>query len=292
MLGKNTSIYKGWVTEQLRYKNMPKTLDVINLGSSCDANDFDYDLWDVDGFNFASAPQDVYYDNQLLEQYGIQVRPGGIVFISLSEFALLVDKYDIEDHNYKYYWYLDSSRIANYTEKKQWMLYHCPGLLDKKYLTQEIKRSVKKLLRYDRRNQNRNVNISTQSKKMLDNWYHEFGWDEGCILRDNQRNAIYRSWNLIQKDISFCKEHGLVPVVVIPPFAKDLINLLPKNILNECLWKYIHILEHNGIRVINFWENEAFLLEELYVSPILLNDLGKKKFNCFLQRSVGMETKL
>ena len=278
MLGKNTSTYKNWVTEQQRYKAMPKALDVINLGSSCDANNFDYSLWNIDGFNFASAPQDVYYDNQLLEQYGERVRPGGIVFISLSEFALLVDKYDIEDHNYKYYWYLDSERIVNYTNKKKWMLYKCPGLLDKKYLKQEIKQFAKKALRYNSRNR-LNADIAVQSKVMLQNWFHEFGWDERCVLRDEQKRAIGRSWNLIQKDVAFCNEHGLIPIIIIPPFAKELIEILPKDILDECLWKYIDILKQQGIQVINFWEDEELLEKTHYSTPITLNDSGIKIFN-------------
>ena len=94
MLGRNTETYTKVEKRKCSYSSMPQSLDVINLGSSCDENNFDYSLWKLKGFNFASAPQDVYYDNQLLEQYGNRVKSGGVVFISLSEFALIVDKYN------------------------------------------------------------------------------------------------------------------------------------------------------------------------------------------------------
>lgn len=287
MLGKNTDVYRNWVKEKDRYGSMPRHLDVINLGSSCDANNFDYSLWNAIGFNFASAPQDIYYDNQLLEEYGNRVRKGGIVFISLSEFALIVDKYEIEDHNYKYYWYLDANRIQNYSVRKHKMLVKCPGLLDNKYMRLELKSCVKKILKWDKQKGNRKkLGLEEQSAKMLDNWLSEFGWNNGSVIRDEQKKSIDRSWSLIQADIQFCKNNELLPIIVIPPFCSCLKRLMPKEIIEECLWKYIRQLRKAGINVISFWNDDDLQKEEYYSNPILLNDLGKKKFNRKLQEIV------
>lgn len=287
MLGKNTNVYKSWIKEKERYLSMSPHLDVINFGSSCDANNFDYRLWSATGFNFASAPQDIYYDNQLLHQYGNRVNPGGIVFISLSEFALVVDKYDIEDHNYKYYWYLDSERIPNYSSQKHKMLVTCPGFLDNKYLKLELKDFVKRMLKWDRkRGQRKEIGLEEQSVKMLNNWFSEFGWNNGCDLRDEQKQSIERSWGMIQEDIEFCKRNGLFPIIVIPPFCSFLINLMPSEIIDECLWKYIRKLENDGIKVISFWNDKELQKPEYYSTPILLNETGKKIFNRKLQEVV------
>lgn len=287
MLGRNTETYRKWKRESARYRSMPQSLDVINLGSSCDENNFDYSLWNLDGFNFASAPQDLYYDNQLLEQYGNRVKSGGIVFISLSEFALIVDKYNIEDHNYKYYWYLDKSRIDNYTAMKQKMLFMCPGLLDRKYLKQEIKTFVKRILHWESKHKTNNgINLDEMSRQMLANWYKEFGWDGEPFIRDDQSLTISKSWELIMNDISFCFKHELIPIIIIPPFCSYLKNIMPMDLIEECLWKYINILKERGIKVISFWDDSDLMDPDLYVNPILLNEIGKKIFNRKLQEVV------
>ena len=287
MLGKNTEDYRSWKREKERYLFMSQNLDVINFGSSCDANNFDYKLWNANGFNFASAPQDIYYDNQLLLQYGDRVRTGGIVFISLSEFALVVDKYDLEDHNYKYYWYLDSSRIQNYTHIKQILLAKCPGILDNKYLKLEIKNYIKKILNWDNKRGNRKeISLEAYSAQMFNNWMLEFGWDSECIIRDEQKTKIERSWGLIQNDIQFCNSRELIPIIVIPPFCSYLKNLMPEEIIEQCLWKYIKLLRKEGIEIINFWEDAELQKPEYYSTPILLNEKGKRIFNKKLQEVV------
>ena len=95
MFGTKSDSYRAWKKEWQRYAQIPEKLDYANLGSTCDLNNYDYKYWSGIGFNFASAPQDMYYDNQLLEQYGFHLKEGAYVFISISEFALLVDKYII-----------------------------------------------------------------------------------------------------------------------------------------------------------------------------------------------------
>ena len=139
MFGTKSDSYRAWKKEWQRYAQIPEKLDYANLGSTCDLNNYDYKYWSGIGFNFASAPQDMYYDNQLLEQYGFHLKEGAYVFISISEFALLVDKYKTDNHNFKYYGFLEPHRILNYSDRKAKMIKNFPGLLDSRYIKQEGK---------------------------------------------------------------------------------------------------------------------------------------------------------
>lgn len=282
MLGKSSAAYKKWVEEQKRYLHMPETLDAINLGSTCDANNFDYSLWSgVNGFNLASAPQDMYYDQQLLEQYGVRLKKNGVVFISISEFAFLCDRYNLEDHNYKYYWYLESDRIINYSHRTDRMLRKYPGLLDSRYMKQEIKQIVKEILRTDK--STASASMESKAQKMMSNWVHEFGWDAGCVIREEQRETIKRSQEIFEADIRFCKKRQLTPVVIIPPFEEHLISLMPNEVLDECLWRIIDGIKSCGIKVISFWKDNELQKEQYYSTPICLNEEGKRLFNRRLQ---------
>ncbi len=283
MLGKKSKLYRTWCLEWERYKCKPMGLELANLGSTCDANNFDYTYWNKRGFNFASAPQDMYYDSQLLEQYGDCLKKGAIVFISLSEFTFLVDKYGVDFRNYKYYGYVEPERIPNYSIRKARMIKYCPGLLCRECFKQELKEYLKKILRYDSWKKTTRVSLEDSSKQMMSNWMHEFGWENGALITVEQKATMERSWNIFMKNIGYCHENDLIPVVVIPPFNAHLKKLMPVDILDDCLWNHIRAIKKLGIRVISFWDDSELEAEIYYQTPICLNEAGKEIFNHKLQ---------
>lgn len=286
MFGKNSSIYKKWESEWKRYKAVPKNLKVANIGSSCDANNYDYALWGIEGFNFASAPQDLYYDNQVLEQYGSHLNESAVVIISLSEFALLVDKYETDYHNYKYYGYIDPIRILNYSKIKSLLIRTVPGLLYGRLIKTEIKELVKKIIGWNGNANKKAIEMKEQSERMLSGWIKEFGWNDGVVIRDEQYDTINRSWNILLNTFSYCKEHKLQPIVIIPPFNGNLKEIMPKDILDDCLWKYIKKIEEMGIRVISFWNEKELEKDCYYNTPICLNDRGIELFNNAVKKEI------
>lgn len=286
MFGKNTDSYRYWIQEWERYKNIPAALNYANFGSTCDANNFDYHYWNGTGFNFASSPQDMYYDNQLLEQYGKHLREGSIVFFSISEFAFLVDKYPTDYHNFKYYGYLDSRRILNYSAKKARMIKRYPGLLDNRYIKQEVKNFLKKYIIILKRNSGESESLENMSKRIMSNWMHEFAWEKEVKLTETQKESLTRSWDIFQSDLEYCYSHHLTAVVVIPPFIKYLKEIMPKEILEECLWRYIDKIRKKGIKIIDFWNGTELEDEKYYRTPICLNENGKEVFNKMLQMAL------
>lgn len=286
MLGTRSDSYRYWISEQKRYESIPNSLDFANLGSTCDANNYDYSYWNGIGFNFASVPQDMYYDNQLLEQYGSRVKKGGYVFISISEFAFLTDRYDTDYHNHKYYGFLNPQHVWGYTKLKAFLLKHSPGLVDSRYTKQEVKQLINSLLR---KKSPANRTLEEQSIQSMSNWKNEFGWNDEAKLSDAQKETIDRSWNIFLNDISFCKQNDLIPIVVVPSFCEHLKKLMPDHILKECLWRYIERIREMGIQVVDFWNDNELCDEKYYKTPICLNQLGIKLFNTKLQQAVFQE---
>lgn len=287
MLGRNTASYRFWKIENERYRNMPESLDFANLGSTCDANNFDYKYWKGVGFNFASAPQDMYYDNQVLEQYGNRLKPDAIVFISISEFAFLTDRYETDYHNHKYYWYLDSTRIINYSDTKNRLIRTAPGLLDSRYIKQEIKELLVNVKGHITTGQNNEASIEMLSKQCMSNWIHEFGWDEEASITDRQRETIKRSWDIFLENIEYCNRRGVTPIIIIPPFAGCLKEMMPNDILEECLWNYINQIKEKGLTVIDFWNSDILNDKRFFRTPIALNESGKRIFNNILKNKVS-----
>ena len=286
MLGTRSESYKYWIAEQERYEKIPALIDFANLGSTCDANNYDYSYWNGVGFNFALAPQDMYYDNQLLEQYGKRLKKGAYLFISISEFAFLTDRYETDYHNHKYYGVLDRERVWGYTKWKAILLKYAPGLVDGRYVKQEVKQFIKQILK---RKSSTKKTLEQWSIQVMSNWKKEFSWDNDADLSDAQRETISRSWKIFLEDISFCKQNNLIPVVVIPPFCEYLKKIMPNEILKECLWQYIEQIREMGLMVVDFWNDNELCDEKYYKTPICLNQLGIKLFNTKLQQAVFQE---
>lgn len=280
MFGRKCNMYRNWRAEWKKFNNVPYDLDVVNLGSSGDANNFDYTCWKINGYNLASAPQDMYYDNQILKQYCSHLRHGGRVIICLSEFALLVDKYDADCQNYKYYGFMEHDRIPNYSKIKDFMIKSVPGLLDKRLIKLEVKEFVKYILQWDKhKNNNHSDYLKARAENALRTWKNEFGWTEQINVTQEQQKAIGRSWDILMDDLSICEEHDLIPIILIPPFNGHLKKLLPDSILEECLWKYIRRLDEMGVGVISFWDDEELQKDEYYTTLACFNEIGKKLFN-------------
>ena len=287
MFGKNSYIYNNWQNEWERYNAVPYDLDIVNLGSTMGATDFDYNLWKesrIKGFNFASSPQTLYYDLQILEQYGNHLKKGGVVIICLAEYSLLVENYPTDEHNYKYYGYLEKDRILNYTKHKAKLIRKNPAKLDSKIKNQEIKILAKKILGV--RDVRPVVNIDVHARQVMTGWEKEFGWTKGFVLTDEQKKTINQTWIILQKIIFYCKEHELRPVVVIPPFAAYLKSLMPEDILQTCLWQYIDKMKDDGIQIIDFWDNRILQKHEYYETSLCLNEEGRKRFNDRVQHDI------
>lgn len=287
MFGKKSDTYMWWQREWSRFKNIPNGLDIVNLGSTMAASDFDYDIWKpfgVNGFNLASSPQTLYYDLQVLEQFATHIRKGATVIICLAEYSFLVEKYESDYHNYKYYGYLEPSRILNYTEEKAKLVSNNPAKLNPGLSTQELKRTVKKIIHM--KPKEKHCDIYAHARQVMTGWKHEFGWDNRYLLSPEQETTIGNTWNLLQEILLFCKQHEFTPVIVIPPFAGYLKKLMPENILDECLWKYVDLLKENGIKVIDFWEDDDLQEHELYENSLCLNEKGRQIFNIKVQQVI------
>ena len=287
MFGKNSIIYKNWQKEWEKFQSVPHSLDIVNLGSTMSATDFDYTLWKesgVKGFNLASSPQTLYYDLQVLEQYGDHLKSGATVIICLAEYSLLVERYESDDHNYKYYGYLEPDRILNYTEQKANLVRNNPGKLDRKIKKQETVLFVKNLLGMG--GGSGKVDIDIHARQVMTGWENEFGWKDGFALTEEQQETISHTWAILQKIIVYCKEHKLKPVVVVPPFAAYLKKLMPEDILKVCLWQYLDKIKADGIQVIDFWDDENLQRHELYETSLCLNAEGRKLFNDRMQHEI------
>ena len=286
MLGKLTPKYKEWQIQWVKYKNIPQDISAVNLGSSMSFYDFDYRYWTGGqvGFNMASAPQTLAYDYKVLQQFSDYLAKDCVVVISLAEFSLLVDKYPGEFYNLKYYGYLKPEFVDGYSKNKDRLIKSMPSLLCPQILSWALKATIKKMIRGTAES---SLSIEQMSDNLLNGWKSEFGWENGFELTKEQKKTIEITRKTLYMMLDYIDKHGWQTVVVIPPFPKCLLDKLPKEILDECLWNELEKIRNQGIKVLDYTKELELTKDEYYRTAVALNENGKRIFNQSIESHVG-----
>ena len=296
MFGKKSLQYLDWKKHAKALEDMPYRTEVVNTGSTPCYKAFDYSLWPVKGYNLAYRPQPLYYDFETLKKYGFKLSENARILIGIEEFKFLVNQYEKEDSDYKYYLWLDCSQIRTYKKKTSFLIRYAPGVLKPRFILDELKSLLRKFSKLERNSDEQNNSFQTHSeydlscsKMWIDGWMQEFGWNNHRALSDEQREVIKINYDRLNDMIRYCRYHKWIPYIVIVPFSPNLKKLLPEAILEECLWKPIkEIVASQQLNVIDYYNDNRFSDCELYEDALTLNDKGRKLFNLDIQKKIGL----
>ena len=111
-----TNWYKNqFIDSQKFLKDIPHNLEICNLGSNPGKFAFEYDDTLLKGENWAIGPQSLSYDFRILKNYFSYIKDGGSVLITIAPLSSCLRDYSDERSNAKYYPFLDTSLIVNYS---------------------------------------------------------------------------------------------------------------------------------------------------------------------------------
>ena len=296
MLGKKTSKYKQWAEHAQLLHFMPKECHVVNTGSTPSYKAFDYNLWNVRGFNLGFQPQPLYYDFETLKKYGVNISKGAKICIGIEEFKFFVDAYDDEATDHKYYLWLDKGQIRTYDKNKAWLIKHAPIALHPKFVLSDIKRFTKEMLtRIKGTSDSKQISSDTEeddircAKRRVYGWNKEFGWQNGQKITKEQVATVAVNEKRLSDMVDYCLEHGWTPILVVPPFSPNLAKLLSEDVLQEGLWKPLErVSKEKNISLINYYYDERFADYKLYSDALTFNDVGRMVFNKAIQEQIGV----
>ncbi len=286
MLGKKTPSYMQWESHAKKLCMMPDQLKVVNTGSTPSYKAFDYSLWNAVGFNLAYRPQPLYYDFETLKKYGSRIAEGAVVLIGVEEFKFLVDAYEHEKTDYKYYLWLDGSQIRTFKRRTAFLMRHAPILLNPRFFLRKKRYGG----HVDRRVPIQKEREQYWAEKWVAGWKREFGWDKGFFLSDALEKNILVNCNRLEEMIAYCNEHRWKPYLVVPPFSPALVNLLPNDLLEECLWLPLkNVVKKQPVTVINLYFDPRFTNSDLYEDALTFNGKGRALFNRVIQEQIGFD---
>jgi hypothetical protein len=261
--------------------DVPKELEIVNLGSTFAWHDFDYKDFPKKGFNFALIPQPLSYDLKILKQYHRHIRENGVVLITLVLFSFYVDDYQDDNTNTKYYYFLDHEYINNYSKKKYWIIRNLPLLRNIMF----IKKIIRDEPLLNNEGMNTKENIEKTAIQRIKGWCNQFNLSDIDVYRINSKleGITEKTINTLQEIIDYCVKNNLKPVIVVTPVYKQYSGLVSDDILKNYLYDNIAKVNITNIPILNYFNDDRFSDYSLYMNSDCLNAKGRELLSRIIQ---------
>ncbi|WP_323668458.1 hypothetical protein [Aliarcobacter butzleri] len=279
-LFKNTNYYKNKFIDTHKFKDIPRNLDIVNLGSNQPKFAFDYSQSNILGMNWGVGPQSFEYDFRILKFFHKYLKPNSKVIISICPFSFffLEDKNKIAHH--KYYKFLDSSFIDNYSNITKKLYIDYPIITAKKQILRIVKDTKPDNRLELEKNPMSKEEINKDAQNWMNAWKKQFGINhlENIVLSEENKINIEKNIHILKNMIDFCIEKNIQPVLTIIPVTKELSKHFPNKFVQEQIIDYINKANEKKVRFLNYWKDERFEDESYYINSFFMNKIGRLKF--------------
>lgn len=258
-----------------KFANVPRNLQIINLGSSYAKYGISYDESERKGFNFALAPQSLKYDLKILKQYTNHCEKNCIVLIVIGLCEFLLDDYHHEQSNLKYYYFLDKKYIKNYRRYKRWLYLKLPVLI-MPWKVKYIFKDIKPLVAMEETQSE--MHVESMAIDRIDGWKKEFA---GLDIDDRKKLTFEKVKKTLSEMLQYCEEYNFRPIIVIPPATKELKDAL----INERV--DVENLLYNNISkdtigetpILDYFKDDFIQEKEFFLNADFLSESGSKLFS-------------
>ncbi|MCM1287570.1 MAG: hypothetical protein NC240_04610 [Clostridium sp.] len=280
-LYKGTTYYLNSISQIEKFNDVPNHIQLANTGSSHAKYALQYSA-DLNAFNFALQPQSLSYDLRIIKQYISKMQKGCKIALVITHFSFCFVDYENDRANTKYYFFLDKQYILNYTALKKIIKLKFP-LLDNpkniRYIFKDVSETVEDIVATEKR-------CREEAQKRIEGWQKQFGmekFDLKSVTKD-MAGSFEINVKVVNDMILFCKEHDLMPVIVIPPISEILKKMIPSDLLDICLYDNINKANSMNIPILDYSNDSRFVNYDLYMNSDFLNEKGQKKFyNVFIK---------
>jgi len=269
-------------------KNIPRELDICNLGSSSAKYAFDYSDTGLKGANWALAPQTLDYDFRILKNYFSYLKKGATVLIPLCPFSGCIKNFENEKNNYKYYSFLHPVLILNYSPKTRRKAIR---FFDKPFQVSPIK-SLYRIFHdipVETEKALEIKSLETNAQNFLCSWKKQFSiTDLDYPLTEDVKSSIEFNSDILEKIVDFCIERDLKPVLVVPPITNILFSKFPKTFQEKYVFPILKKINLNNVLFLNYLEDERFSNLCFFSNSFYLSQRGRKKFTHQVLLDIGL----
>ena len=275
-----------------KFKNVSDNIQICNIGASHSQYAFNYkDVSDqYTTFNFGLPSQSHYYDRTILRYYKDHLAKGGIVFITVSYPMLFgldeTQDSSFESKNRRYYFFLPDEYIREYDVKTDFQCSFIPFLYSnslKEIILNGIITSKSQNTAYEQ--------VTTKEKAFVD--------AKEALIRHTVINRVDENGNIIFSEeaenaindmIVMCKEIGVTPILITPPFTKEYNSIIKEDatkFYNEFYRIIEQICENMGVEYYNYSEDKRFENKyDLFANSDHLNKEGARVFTKIVMEEI------
>lgn len=278
---KNSNHYKNQFIYSQKYEHgVPNDINMANLGSTY--SKYAFETMSTEGsFNFALCSQSIEYDLNLLKKYSSKLLKGGKIFIVVTTGSILLGK-ELAN-NKDYYNILKKNEILHFSWK-EYCEYKFPILCNPKlvkYLIKDVKKysSIYDIFPAD---------ISKEeSEKLMFNmsecWIKLFDLSDlrNVSFSEENKKNIKKNLDNITEMIQICRNTGVTPIIVVPPFSNRINKYFSEDFKKQVLNNNLCLLAKNEhVQYLNYQDDDEF--QERYEwfcdGGFRLNRLGGARF--------------
>lgn len=262
--------------------------DVINLGSTSAMNAFSYEGLQIKGANFAIGANPLLGDFEILKNYISYLKPNGYVIISLCPFSSLAGSYNTFDN--RYYSILYPSSIPNYSYKTQCNVKDMIAHPYMYYPLYHIIKDVVHLLKREKITVRSEEWMKKDADKWMQSWMFEFSinaFSDPLSLKN--KDGIDDAAYILNKMITFCREHSIRPVLVIPPIYHTLSQKFTPEVRRVIIDSLIDKIIDKEVPYLNYMDDVEFTNDEtLFQNSFLMSKKGSVLFTKRLLNDIMM----
>lgn len=283
ILYKSTNHYRNQFVDVCKYwhdNDIPDNLEIVNLGSNHPKFAFDYDNIGVKGMNLAVGPQTLEYDFSILKKVTPHLSPKAVVVIPICLLSFFLYRQKNRNLHYKYYTFLPSSDIIDYSWWEKIKNIDFPLLFHPLYL-RFIIRDCDSDNRFDiETNPLKTDNeLNRDAQFWLNCWNQEFGINIPSLsISDDNKQCISQNVTILKEMLVYCQKNGFNPVVAILPVTANLYSLFSKEFIEIQLLYHINDANVVDAPVLNYLTDERFSDSSLYINSFFFNKIGRSKF--------------
>lgn len=289
-LFKNTNYYKNKFIDTHKFKDIPRNLDIVNLGSNQPKFAFDYSQSNILGMNWGVGPQTLEYDFRILKNFYNYLKPNAKVLIAISPFEFFLLNYKDDASNHKYYNFLNSNLIDNYSNITKKLYIDYPIITAKKQILRILKDTKPDNRLELEKNPMSKDEIKKDAQNWMNSWKKQFEVNdlENIVLSEENKISIEKNIHILKNMIDFCIEKNLEPVLIIIPVTKELSKHFPNKFVQEQIIDYINKANEKKVRFLNYWKDERFEDETFYFNSFFMNKIGRLKFTEQVLKDLGL----
>lgn len=260
-----------------RFRQMPKQLEICNVGSGPGLYGITYKDCSLTGFNMSTSPQSFFYSYKILKHYSNRIKTGAIIIIIIMcplSFGNNQD-YNKEDYDDVYYGLVPAKEINHFSIWRALLVAH--PLMRK--VTRKLIRVVK---------DSRKI-AHEQSKEsepgIISGWKREFQLQDlkNAEQAKEHKDAFLEKIKILSEEIEFCYQKNWRPILVTPPVPENIREYISDEFVGQFVYKNIEEVRKRfpNLPFLDYYKDGRFT-KEMFQSAVFMNEDGRKYYSKIL----------